>query len=148
MISTTVSDRDKNGTAYAERMGQVQAWLIHHSELPKILKRRIKRYFQKHLTHRSAVDDTSIILDLSPALVQDVSAYLIPEELRTSTLSHQLPNSALVQLLPILEKRECDTGDYICTYGEAGTHMYLILDGKAYFVKGHQWKPHDSWEDE
>merc|ERR1719487_1578026 len=54
MISSTIATRDRNAAAYSERMDQVRAWLYYHTELPKTLRRRIKRYFQKHLTLKAS----------------------------------------------------------------------------------------------
>merc|ERR1719158_2491385 len=111
MISSAIALRDRNGAAYNERMSQVHAWLCHHSELPASLRRRIKHYFEKHLTQRAAVEDTAIINDLSPALIQDVSYFLINEQVRCSVLFHDLPNSALAHLMPILEQRGSEAND-------------------------------------
>merc|ERR1712176_1745788 len=94
-ITSTISDRDLNVAAYQERMRLILSWLHHHVELPPSLRRRIKRFFQKHLTQKCAMDDIAIINDLSPALAHDVSFFLIHEEVRCNILFHNLPNGAL-----------------------------------------------------
>merc|ERR1740130_1134617 len=99
-------------------MDQVRAWLSYHSELPKVLRQRIKRYFQKHLSQKAATDVIVIINDLSPALVHDVSFFLIHEQVRCNVLFHNLPNSAIGELLPLLEHTDCDACDRIVAFGD------------------------------
>lgn len=148
LIGSTIATRDRNAAAYAERMDQVRAWLYYHTELPKTLRRRIKRYFQKHLTAKAATDDTAIINDLSPALTHDVSFFLIHESVRCNVLFHNLPNSALAQLMPILEATESEPHDHIVANGDPGTAMYIIIQGVASIEKGHQLAPKDAHTEE
>lgn len=145
-IGSTIAARDRNAAAYTERMEQVRSWLYYHSELPVTLRRRVKRYFQRHLTETAAVDDTAIISDLSPALVHDVSFFLIHEQVRSNVLFHNLPNSALAQLIPALERKESEPNDHIVTFGEPGTAMYIIIEGVAIFDAGHLWTSEDQQE--
>lgn len=147
-ISSTIALRDQNAVAYNERMSHVRAWLDHHTELPQTLRYRIKRYFERHLSQKAVVEDTAIINDLSPALVQDVSFFLIHEHVRCSVLFHDIANSALAHLMPILEQRESDPGDHVVNYGDSGTEMYIIMEGEAHFEHGHQWTPNDPLESE
>jgi len=88
----------------------------------------------------------AIVNDLSPALVQDVSYFLINDQVRCSILFHDLPNSALAHLMPILEQTTCEASERIVTYGDPGINMYVIIDGKACFEQGHQWKARDPLE--
>jgi CRP-like cAMP-binding protein len=146
MVSSTIALRDRNAAAYMERMSHVRAWLDHHTELPKSLRWRIKRYFEKHLAQKAVVEDSVILNDLSPALSLDLSYFLMNEQVRLSVLFHDLPNSALAHLLPILEQRESEPNDCIVSCGDPGTDMYIIIDGEACYEKGHQWEPRDPFE--
>jgi signal-transduction protein with cAMP-binding, CBS, and nucleotidyltransferase domain len=71
--------------------------------------------------------------------MEEVSYYLVDEQVRCNVLFHDLPNKAVAYLVPILGHRECEPADRIVTTGDPGTHMFIILDGKAYFESGHQW---------
>jgi CRP-like cAMP-binding protein len=131
-LSSTIAAQDRNAAAYSDRMDEVRSWLYYHTDLPKTLRKRIKKYFRKHLTQKAAVEDCTIINDLSPALVHDVSVFLIPEQVRCNVLFHTLPNSALVELLPLLQFRESEAHDHIVAYGDPGVAMYVITDGYAF----------------
>jgi CRP-like cAMP-binding protein len=143
MIGSTIMSSDRNAAAYKERMDQVRSWLFYHTELPKTLRRRIKRHFQKHLSEKAATDDTHIINDLSPALVHDVSYFLIHEQVRTNLLFHNLPNNALSQLMPILERTECEAHDEIVSKGDPGNAMYIIINGVASIEHGRHFAAKD-----
>lgn len=136
-LCNTIAARDRNQAAYHERMEEVRSWLLYHTELPRTLRRRVKRYFQKHLSQKASTDDLVIVNDLSPALSQDVSYFLIDVHVRCNVLFHNLPNSALATLMPILEKVESEPHDEICTKGDPGTSMFIITEGVANFEEGH-----------
>merc|ERR1719482_997586 len=146
MIGSTIASRDRNAAAYNERMSEVRAWLCHHTELPKQLRYRIRRYFERHLSQKAAVDDRTIINDLSPALLNLVSEHIIHHEVRNNILFYDLPPSAVGHLMPILMQKECDANDRLVTKGDAGTEMYILIHGQAVYVEGHQWMPRDPEE--
>jgi CRP-like cAMP-binding protein len=145
-LSSTIATQDRNAAAYAERMDQVRAWLYYHTDLPPTLRRKIKRYFQKALTQKAAIDDTAIIGDLSPALVHDVSLFLVPEQVRDNALFCSLPSSAMVEILPMLQYRESDAHDHIVSYGDPGIAMYIVTKGYA-FLDGGEYALTDGAED-
>jgi voltage-gated potassium channel len=140
-ISSTISARDLNAAAYTQRMESVRSWLYYHEELPISLRRRIKRHFQRHLTQKSATEDATIINDLSPALVHDVTFFLVPNEVRCNVLFHNLPNSVLAQIMTILEQKEAEIDEMLVEIGDPGTAMFIITKGSAHYVHGHQWLP-------
>jgi hypothetical protein len=140
-ISSTISARDLNAAAYTQRMESVRSWLYYHEELPISLRRRIKRHFQRHLTQKSATEDATIINDLSPALVHDVTFFLVPNEVRCNVLFHNLPNSVLAQIMTILEQKEAEIDEMLVEVGDPGTAMFIITKGSAHYVHGHQWLP-------
>merc|ERR1719199_807252 len=102
-ITSTITGRDLNRAAYNDRLERVRAWLHYHHELPIVLRRRVKRYFQQHLTLKPALDDSVILNDLSPALATDICYFLAPEEMRCNLLFKNLPMSIFAQIMPILE---------------------------------------------
>jgi len=132
MIGSTIATQDRNAAAYSERMEEIRSWLFYHSDLPKTLRKRIKHYFQKRLTQKAAIEDSAVIDHLSPALLHDVSFFLIPEQVRCNALFSNLPNSALVEILPILDTTDIEAHDQIVSHGDPGTSMYVITDGFAF----------------
>jgi CRP-like cAMP-binding protein len=140
-MSGIIASRDLNTRAYYERMEQVVSWLAYHTELPKQLRRRIKKYFTKHLTQKAATDDGTILNDLSPSLMHDVSFFLVREEVRTNHLFHSLPNSIFSQIMPILENTSAEPDETLVSLGDPGTAMYFIIEGTARFEHGRQWDP-------
>eukprot|EP00928_Gymnodinium_smaydae_P034800 TRINITY_DN24588_c0_g2_i2.p1 TRINITY_DN24588_c0_g2~~TRINITY_DN24588_c0_g2_i2.p1 ORF type:complete len:773 (+),score=122.89 TRINITY_DN24588_c0_g2_i2:40-2358(+) len=140
-MTSIISDMDLNTRAYAERMELVHAWLDYHGEIPKVLRRRIRRHFKSHLSNKTAVDDTSIVKDLSPDLRADAAYFLIHEEVRCNPVFRELPNSALASLLDIFEKTNAEPGDCLVRRGDPGMAMYVIIDGRAYYREGARWVP-------
>jgi CRP-like cAMP-binding protein len=139
-ISSTIAARDLNAAAFTERMQLVHSWLEYHSEIPRSLRRRIKKYFINHLNKKGAADDIAIMNDLSPSLVHDVSFFLVQEEVRCNVLFHSLPSGAVGQLLSLIGKTEFAAEETIVAQGDPGEAMFVILHGIAKFEAGHQWR--------
>merc|ERR1719424_907057 len=112
----------------------VRSWLYFHEELPISVRRRIQHHFQKHLTQKSATEDAAIMNDLSPALVQDVSLFLVPQVVRCNVLFHNLSSALLAQIMNIVQPREVERDETIVEQGESGDTMYIITIGSARFV--------------
>jgi len=130
-ITTAISESNLNRRAYKERMGLIQSWLEYHSEFPRKLRLRVCRYFREFLTQKTAMDDTAILNDLSPALRNDVCMYLINDEVRHNPLFSDIPARSLAYLVPILQFRTVAANETIVNKDDPGTGMYIITDGIA-----------------
>jgi len=127
-ISVVVATRDLNEAAYYDRMDLVSAWIDYH-HFPRELRLVIRRYFREYLSAKSAVSESEIYDDLSPALREDVCKYLIKDEVIHNPLFDGLPISTIVRIQRILHCVVWDGGHNITTAGESGSAMYMIISG-------------------
>merc|ERR1712232_657142 len=140
-VTSVISDMDINTRAYFERMDLISSWLDGHEEVPLILRRRIRNHFKESLASRTAIDDSSIVSDLSPELRADAAFFLIHDRVRCNPMFFDLPNSALANLVGIVKKTNTHVNERIVSYGDPGTAMYVLVDGFARFDYGSMWTP-------
>jgi hypothetical protein len=74
-VTSVISDMDLNQRAYFERLDLITSWLDGHYEIPKILRRRIRKHFRDALAARTAIDDPEVISELSPELRADTAFF-------------------------------------------------------------------------
>merc|ERR1719456_2094072 len=48
-VTSIVSDMDRNYRAFYDRMDLIQSWLDNHDEIPKLLRRRVRKHFKHTL---------------------------------------------------------------------------------------------------
>jgi len=136
-LSSTIAEQDRNRKAFTDKMDEMQDWLESHSEMPKILRHRVKRYFRNHFTQKTITSDLTIMSNLSPALVHDVGFFLLPKEVRCNRLFDNLASSTLVEFLPTVHRTDAEALDNIVSYGDPGTAMYIVIEGVAFLDRGH-----------
>lgn len=139
-VSSIITAGDINSSAYQERIGLVQAWLNFHDELPRDLRRRIRRHFKDLLIQKTALDDNAVLNDLSPELRTDVAIFLVPVDVRDNTLFIGFPTNAFARLMLITRRISVQAEEIIVEIGDAGVGMYIVAEGSACFAQGHQWK--------
>lgn len=149
IIGTTtsiVSDMDLNARAFYDRMDLIQAWLDGHddqsdSPMPKMLRRRVRKHFKMVLSAKSAMDDSSVTSELSPELRADTAFFIINEQVRCNPMFFGISNSALANLVGIVQKNHTNKNECIVRTGDPGIAMYILVDGAARYDKGVKWKP-------
>ena len=75
-MASLVSSFDVNQKMYYEKMDQVVAYMRQRA-FPGDLFRRVKRYYKHYYEHKSAIDESTILMDLSTSLRQEVALFLI-----------------------------------------------------------------------
>jgi hyperpolarization activated cyclic nucleotide-gated potassium channel 2 len=130
-ITALVGQSDMNRRAFKERMDLVMAWLDAHDELPHPLRRRIWRHFKDHLSKKTAVEDSIIMNDLSTNLKNDVSAFLMHDDVKHNPLFEGLSTNDLSQLAFVVERVAVQSIEQICGEGEVGHAMFIIVRGFA-----------------
>jgi hypothetical protein len=141
-VTSIVSDRDLNKRAFYSRMDLVQSWLdAHASEIPKSLRRRVRKHYKVSLKQQSAMEDSSVLFELSPELRADMAFFILHPKVRSNPMFVSIPNSALVNLVVILKKNHAIQHEYIVKIGDPGIAMYMLVDGNLRYDKGMQWRP-------
>jgi Ca2+-binding EF-hand superfamily protein len=136
-ITSVVSTIDANMRFYHERMGLINAWLDHHTELPMALSRKVRRHFKFLLTEKTALGDASILSDLSPDLRIEVAQYIVHSDVRYNVLFEGLPSQALSLLVPIIQTTRVEVNERVVSHNEPGVAMFIILDGTALITWAH-----------
>jgi hypothetical protein len=140
-VTSVISEMDLNTRAYFDRMDLITSWLDGHDELPKILRRRIRKHFKESLATRTAIDDPAVVWDLSPELRADTAFFIIHEKVRCNPMFYELPNSALPSLVEIIRKTQMQACERIVSCGDPGIAMYILVEGFARFDQGEMWLP-------
>lgn len=140
-ISSIVADMDLNKRAFYGRMDLVQSWLDRHDEIPKQLRQRVRKHFKLTLSVKSATDDATIVHDLSPALRSDIAFFIVHEKVRHNKMFVELPTAALVNLVEILIKTNCNATEFVVREGDPGYAMFILVDGVARYDTGEPWCP-------
>merc|ERR1712232_122743 len=138
-VTSVISDMDVNTRAYFERMDLITSWLDGHEEIPRALRRRIRKHFKESLATRTAIDDPTVVTDLSPELRADTAFIIIHEKVRCNPMFSELPNSALASLVEIIRKTHTNVNERIVTCGDPGIAMYILVEGFGRFDQGHMW---------
>ena len=62
-MSSVVASNDRNTQLYNERMDQIQSYM-RHRRFPMLLRRKVRRYFQRFFHHKTCLDEQAILSDL------------------------------------------------------------------------------------
>eukprot|EP00930_Biecheleria_cincta_P049588 TRINITY_DN34789_c0_g1_i1.p1 TRINITY_DN34789_c0_g1~~TRINITY_DN34789_c0_g1_i1.p1 ORF type:complete len:683 (-),score=77.44 TRINITY_DN34789_c0_g1_i1:276-2324(-) len=129
-ISNIVAHHDMHKQATKEKLRLVKAWLQHRN-FPKLLQRRLWFFFKAFVCNQTALDETSILRDLSPELRTDVADYLLLPDVRNNLIFYNLPTSAIVRLVLVQQHVSARADERITTRGDLGSAMFIITEGTA-----------------
>lgn len=135
-VTSIVTDMDLNARAYQEKMELYQSWLDRHDELPQILRRRIRKHFKKTLAAKSAVDDMTVITDLSNELRGDTAHFIVHECVRLHPMFANMKKSELAKLVEVLQKSHNSKNEFVVKMGDPGIAMYILVEGAARYDQG------------
>jgi len=140
-VTSIVSDMDLNARAFYDRMDLIQSWLDCHEDIPKLLRRRARKHFKVTLCLKSAIDDSSVVGELSPELRADIAFFIIHEQVRKNPMFKEISNSALANLVDVLQKTHTNADEFMVKIDDPGDKMYFLVEGVARYDKGFQWRP-------
>jgi hypothetical protein len=142
-VTSVICETDANKRVYYERMDLIQSWLDHKDNVPKMLRRRIRKHFKQALSARTAMEDSDVVAQLSPELRDDTVFFIMDDHVRTTAMFKQIPNSALATILRILHKNHNKSEECIVKEGDPGIAMYILVEGTARYTKGSKWMPEE-----
>merc|ERR1719162_1046084 len=67
-VTSIVTDIDVNSHAFHERMERTQSWIDKHFEIPRQLRRKMRKHFKRSLSTKHVMEDYEIVDFLSPEL--------------------------------------------------------------------------------
>lgn len=140
-VTSIVSDMDLNARAVTKRMDLVQCWLDCHLDIPKALRRRVRKSYKMTLSEQSALEDSSILKELSPELRAEMAGNIIHEHVRSNPMFCGISDRALANLVMILQSNYAQGNEFIVKVGNPGVAMYILVDGCARYDRGVIWRP-------
>jgi CRP-like cAMP-binding protein len=148
IITSQVAEGDAHAKAYYEKMKKISAW-CDHQEFPRVLRRRVRRYFKLYFADKSALDDKAIMEDLSQELRSEITEYLIHPLVRNHMMFESLPSPVISKLVHVLERNTYEARAEIVTEDEHCTAMYVLISGQATLTaaaRARALTPGDSFE--
>jgi CRP-like cAMP-binding protein len=122
-------------------MALIQSWLERNDDIPKLLRRRIRKHFKHALCAATAIGDSEVVAQLSPELRDDTVFFIVHEHVRQNSMFRKIPNSALASIVMILHKNHNNADECIVKEGDPGICMYILVKGTARYTKGSKWMP-------
>jgi hypothetical protein len=127
-LTSIVTMEDANAKHTRERLDAVASY-INKMELPKDLGRRVRRYFRARKAE--AMDEGTILMDLSPALRGEVSTFLVEGGLLADAVLFKQMNAVYwPRILPILRPCPLMRAEIVCREGEACLEAFIVVDGE------------------
>eukprot|EP00620_Florenciella_sp_RCC1587_P011221 CAMPEP_0182569732 /NCGR_PEP_ID=MMETSP1324-20130603/10272_1 /TAXON_ID=236786 /ORGANISM="Florenciella sp., Strain RCC1587" /LENGTH=800 /DNA_ID=CAMNT_0024784045 /DNA_START=313 /DNA_END=2712 /DNA_ORIENTATION=- len=123
-----VSDVDAHTQVYHERMDAILCYM-QQRKFPEDLQKKIKRYYRRYFSAKSALDEKTVMADLSSKLKDDVAHYMLDELVFDNSLFRGMTPSQLSTLTNVLRPMFFDAEDYIVRYGDETEAMFIIASG-------------------
>ena len=133
-MASLVSNLDANAKSYYEKMDNVTSYMKKR-KFPKFLFRKMRKYYKHFFEQKTALNESEILLDLSSQLRTEVALFLIHDIVYNIQLFTELNPEMLAKLLTVLKPLQVQTGDVLCTAGEIGREMYIVISGEMTEIK-------------
>jgi hypothetical protein len=105
-------------------------------KFPSDLQYRVRRYFKHYFTLKSALDERTILKDLSSHLRNEVCLHLLDDALHGIPLFQILQLEELSTLIGILKPFALNRSDHITHAGEVTSEMYILRSGRLAAISG------------
>jgi len=128
-MASLVSNLDANAKSYYEKMDNVTSYMKKR-KFPKILFRKMRKYYKHYYEQRTALNESEILDDLSSQLRAEVALFLIHDIVYNIDLFHDLNPEMLAKLLTVLKPLQVMEGEGLATAGEIGREMYIVISGE------------------
>ena len=126
-LTSIVTMEDANAKYARERLDAVASY-INKMELPSDLGRRVRRYFRARKAE--ALDEGTILMDLSPALRSEVSKFLVEGGLLAEvTIFKHMSEVYWPRILPLLRPTPLMRAEVVCREGEDCLEAFIVVDG-------------------
>jgi hypothetical protein len=88
-MASLVSNLDANAKSYYEKMDNVTSYMKKR-KFPKVLFRKMRKYYKHYFEQRTALNESEILDDLSSQLRMEVALFLIHDIVYNIDLFHDL----------------------------------------------------------
>eukprot|EP00947_MAST-08B_sp_MAST-8B-sp1_P001044 g1044.t1 len=131
-MASLVQKIDANQQHYRDKMEKVKSYMTHR-KIPKDLQMRIRRYYKHYFSKVSALDEKTIMSELSTFLRQELALHLIHDTIYQIPLFQALLKedlAALTQLVPVFKPLTSNAGDYLIQAGEVSRELFILIEGQ------------------
>ena len=125
---------DANNGTYYQKMDAIRSWMNHHN-FGRGLRRKVRRSYKIFFTERMALDEGDILKDLEPNLQEDVSNFLLFDEIKRHPMFQGLPVGTRSKLVTVLRVVEIQRGKIIVKQDEPSSCMFVMIHGEALLTK-------------
>ncbi|GBG29142.1 Potassium voltage-gated channel protein eag [Hondaea fermentalgiana] len=132
-LSSIVTNQDANQRMVTERMENIQTYM-RIRKFPKQLARRVRKYYKHYYEMKTALNESTILEDLSPALRSEVVIFLVDQTVMQNPLFQQMSPKSFARLIRILFPLKVEEGEWVCREGEFGEEMFMLVSGKLEVV--------------
>ena len=133
-MASLVSNLDANAKSYYEKMDNVTSYMKKR-KFPKVLFRKMRKYYKHYFEQRTALNESEILDDLSSQLRTEVALFLIHDIVYNIDLFHDLTPEMLAKLLTVLKPLQVSPGEVLSVAGEIGREMYIVISGEMKMQK-------------
>ncbi|GMI14929.1 hypothetical protein TrVE_jg6054 [Triparma verrucosa] len=133
-MASLVSNLDANAKSYYEKMDNVTSYMKKR-KFPKVLFRKMRKYYKHYFEQRTALNESEILDDLSSQLRTEVALFLIHDIVYNIDLFHDLTPEMLAKLLTALKPLQIGSGEVLSVAGEIGREMYIVISGELKMTK-------------
>ena len=131
-MASLVQKIDANQQHYIEKMEKVKSYMVHR-KIPKELQLRIRRYYKHYFSKVSALDEQTIMNELSTFLRQELALVLIHDTICQIPLFQVLlaeDLAALASLVPVFKPLTSSASDYLIQAGEVSRELFILIEGE------------------
>jgi CRP-like cAMP-binding protein len=131
-MASLVQKIDANQQHYIEKMEKVKSYMVHR-KIPKELQLRIRRYYKHYFSKVSALDEQTIMNELSTFLRQELALVLIHDTICQIPLFQVLlaeDLAALASLVPVFKPLTSNASDYLIQAGEVSRELFILIEGE------------------
>jgi len=128
-MASLVSNLDANAKSYYEKMDNVTSYMKKR-KFPKILFRKMRKYYKHYFDTRTALNEDEILDELSLQLRTEVALFLIHDDIYNIDLFENLTPEMLAKILTALKPLQVSRKEMVCVAGDIGREMYILINGE------------------
>ena len=132
-MNSIVHDVDANTRQYNMRMESIVSYMVSR-RFPKDVQRKIIRFYRRYFKTRSALDEKTVLAELSTKLKAEVAHFLIDGLVFKNPVFSDLSPTQLATLTTVLQPIYFEADDYLVREGDVVTDIHIIAAGKAMLI--------------
>eukprot|EP00924_Labyrinthula_sp_SR-Ha-C_P009654 maker-scaffold_22-snap-gene-2.52-mRNA-1 protein AED:0.40 eAED:0.41 QI:0/0/0/1/1/1/2/0/611 len=129
-LSQIIGAMNRTNSQFHERMDRIHAYL-RYRQVPRVLKRKIIRYFRYYFTKMSVFDEKQILNDLSNYLRVELSMFLTAGVLSTVTIFQDIIDPSFFSMIvTMLRPLSVSKDEFVYQFGDVSTEIYILIRGE------------------